>query len=277
VLLECPGAKQAWHEVQLWDTIDSTLRKNYNMDALIFTLTDQLPLVQRELFVTIMWSLWKRRNLKLWQQQNETIMQVMERAKHLLEEWRIAQNIRTRREDVPLTHQGNSNDGNVVEWSKSAYGRYKCNINASFSSSMHMVGIGICFRDDMGEFISAKTDCFSPLCDVDVGEAIGFHTALRWMTDLHYDNIDFALDSKIVVDHFWSHVEVDNDSEFGCIMSACRQMFENSFQNSHVEFNMRQVNGVTHELAKVAPYNASSHVYDNVSSCISSLIDDEKQ
>jgi hypothetical protein len=72
--MEYPGAKQAWREVQLWDTIERTLRKNYNMDALIFTLLDQLPLVQRELFVTIMWSMWKRRNLKLWQQQNETIM-----------------------------------------------------------------------------------------------------------------------------------------------------------------------------------------------------------
>jgi len=30
-----------------------------------------------------MWSLWKRRNLKLWQQQNETCLQVVERARHL--------------------------------------------------------------------------------------------------------------------------------------------------------------------------------------------------
>lgn len=81
-----------------------------------------------------------------------------------------------------------------------------------------MVGIGICLRDDRGEFISAKTDYFSPLCDVVVGEAVAFHTALKWMADLHYDNFDFALDSKIVVDHFRSYVE--DDSELGCIMHA---------------------------------------------------------
>ncbi|RHN46425.1 hypothetical protein MtrunA17_Chr7g0242061 [Medicago truncatula] len=41
-----------------------------------------------------------------------------------------------------------------------------------------MVGIGICIRDDQaGEFVMAKTDCFSPLCDVDIREAVGFHTA----------------------------------------------------------------------------------------------------
>ena len=119
-----------------------------------------------------------------------------------------------------MTHHGNSSDGMVVEWSKPAYGRYKCNIDASFSSTMNKVGIGICLRDDRGEFVSAKTDCFSPLCDVAVGEAIGFHTALKWMADLHYDNVNFALDSKIVVDHFRS--SLDDDSEFGCIMHACK-------------------------------------------------------
>jgi hypothetical protein len=82
VLLECPGAMQAWCEVQLWDTIDRTLHNNYRMDALIFSLLDQLSKAQKEMFVAIMWSMWKRRNLKLWQKQNETSLQVVERAKN---------------------------------------------------------------------------------------------------------------------------------------------------------------------------------------------------
>jgi len=86
VLLECPGVMQVWKEVNLWDIIDRTLRPNYNMDALIFSLLEQLPYTQKELFVTIMWSLWKRGNLKLWQQQNETCIQVVERAHHLLDD-----------------------------------------------------------------------------------------------------------------------------------------------------------------------------------------------
>jgi len=31
--LECSGDVQSWHDVHLWDTIDITLRQNYNMDA----------------------------------------------------------------------------------------------------------------------------------------------------------------------------------------------------------------------------------------------------
>jgi len=65
------------------------------MDALIFSLLDHVPSTQKELFVTIMWSLWKCRNLKLWQQKNETCMQVVERARHLLDDWRTSQEVKS--------------------------------------------------------------------------------------------------------------------------------------------------------------------------------------
>ncbi|RHN69303.1 hypothetical protein MtrunA17_Chr3g0123221 [Medicago truncatula] len=86
---------------------------------------------------------------------------------------------------------------------------------------------------------------------VTIGEAVGLHTALQWISDLQFDNVDFALDSKQDVDSF--HTGVDDDNELGCIITACRQLFQDSFQNSHVEFNRRQANGVAHELARVAP------------------------
>jgi len=95
------------------------------------------------------------------------------------------------------------------------------------------------------------------------------------VADLHYDNIDFVLDSKSVVERFNSNLGDSN--ELDCIIQACRQLFDSNFQNSHVEFNRRQANRVTHELARVAPSHASSHVYDDVPSCIRDLIANEKQ
>jgi len=186
------------------------------MDALIFSLLDQLPSSQKELFVTIMWSLWKRMNLKLWQQQNETCLQVVEWARHLLDDWRTAQEVRSHKATNILAQLNNVIHGPVIKWTKPTYGRYKCNIDASFSDSLNMVGIGICIRDDQGDFVMAKTDCFSPLCDVDVGEVVGLHTALQWVADLHYDNVDFVLDSKSIVEHFNSNL--GNSSELDCII-----------------------------------------------------------
>jgi hypothetical protein len=152
--------------------------------------------------------------------------------------------VRSHRETDSYSHPSGSSSGHVIEWTKPTYDRYKCNIDASFSSSLNMVGIGICLRDDHGDFVMVKTDCFSPLCDVDVGEDVGLHTTFQWLVALHYDIVDFALDSKIVVDCFNSNLE--HSSELGCIIHACRQLFACNFQNSHVEFNRRQDNEVAH-------------------------------
>ena len=45
-------------------------------------------------------------------------------------------------------------------------------------------------------------------------------------------------------------------------------MLHNSFQNSHVEFNRRHANEITHELTQVALDNASPHIYPDLPSCI---------
>jgi len=66
VLLECPSAMHLWREVNLWDKVDRALRQNYNMDAVIFNMLTTLSPAQSALFATVMWSIWKRRNLKLW-------------------------------------------------------------------------------------------------------------------------------------------------------------------------------------------------------------------
>nr|ABN08692.1 probable reverse transcriptase At2g02650 -, related [Medicago truncatula] len=93
VLLECPNVVLVWSDVNLWDKIGSIiLRENYNIDVVVFTLLHQLGSSQSELFATFLWSLWKRRNLKLWWQKNETNMQVVERASHLLGRLEISSN-----------------------------------------------------------------------------------------------------------------------------------------------------------------------------------------
>lgn len=121
------------------------------------------------------------------------------------------------------------------------------------------VGIGMCIRDDACDFVLTKASWFSPICDVDIGEAVVFLTALEWTSDLQFDNVDFTLDSKKVVDALRTCVE--DGSEFRCILDARRQLFQSRFQIFHVEFNRRQANDITRKLVQAAPRNASSHNY----------------
>jgi len=149
-------------------------------------------------------------------------------------------------------------------------GIYKCNIDAAFSSHVNRTGIGICVRDAEGTFVLAKTMTYPCTVSVDVGEALCLHSALQWLSDMQFDNVDFETDSKLTVDAFLS---TKNDlSEFGCIISSCRSLFRTFFSNSRVEFVRQQANVVAHALAIEATSLASPAVYFDIPNCIETLI-----
>ena len=131
ILLECPGAMHICREVNLWDKIDKALGLNYNMYAVIFSLLSQPNPSQSSLFAKILWSIWKRKNLKLWQQKAETNDQVLAWATTPLKEWMDVQCIR-REGGTPIdVNKPEPIWQEVVRWEKPARGRYKCNIDDS--------------------------------------------------------------------------------------------------------------------------------------------------
>ena len=92
-----------------------------------------------------------------------------------------------------------------------------------------------------------KVASYPCLYSVDVGEALGLHSALQWLSDMQFDNVDFETYSKMTSDAF--HATRDNTSKFGCIISSCRSLYSSFFTNSRVEFVRQQANGVAHALA----------------------------
>jgi ribonuclease HI len=190
-------------------------------------------------------------------------MFVMERAKTLLQDWRAAKSYQQQPLRMP----------NIIDnskWKKPAEGRYKCNIDASFSRHLNKVGIGICLRDDLGAFVLAKTDWISLLCEVHIGEALGLLSALEWVHELNLGPIDFELDAKKVVDNFLSTKH--DGTEFGDIIQSCRSLFRNFYENSKVEFVRRQANEAAHALAKEATLSASSQVLYEIPYCIEHIL-----
>lgn len=111
----------------------------------------------------------------------------------------------------------------------------------------------------------AKAVSFPYVSPVDVGEAFEVHNALQWLSDMQFDNIDFEVDSNITLDAF--HSTCDNISEFRCIITSCRSLFNSYFTNSRVEFSMRQANVATHTLVGEATFLVFPAVYFCGCSC----------
>jgi len=88
-----------------------------------------------------------------------------------------------------------------------------------------------------------------------------------------FDSIHFELDSKITKDAFHSHYS--DVTEFGSIITACRELFSLYFHNSRVEFVRRQANSAAHALARETISLASPAIYYVIPSCIEPIIINE--
>jgi len=210
IFFHCCTAVGVWRAAGLWPVIEPLLHRFDDAPEIIFAVLQHATAAQQELFATILWSIWKSRNLKLWQQESENNHSIIERAKHLLEGWKSAnrkrqvvqQTVTTAAATLPSAVQNVNSSIADVRWQKTRRGRVKCNVDASFSTSMNRCGIGICIRDEEGQFVRAKTLWFSPMCLVDVGEALGLYHAMRWVNELRLPNVDFEVDLKRVADYF---------------------------------------------------------------------------
>jgi len=71
VFFYCTFALQVWIRAGLWSEVQHACTHASSTAALL-------------------WSLWKHQNLRLWQGENETVAQVVDRARHLMEDWNLA-------------------------------------------------------------------------------------------------------------------------------------------------------------------------------------------
>jgi ribonuclease HI len=240
----------------------------------LFYLLESLSAEFTQRLASVIWSIWKHRNLRVWDDVTETSAKVVDRAINMVADWKMANNrdvlasSSNHQHATPSTSQQHQ-----IKWQPPVAGRYKCNIDAAFSAQANRTGIGICVRDADDMFVLAKTVTYPCNVAVDVGEALGLHSALQWFSDMQMNNVDFETDSKLTADAFCS---TRNDlSEFGCIVSSCRSLFSTFFSNSRVEFVRRQANVVAHALAREAMSLASPAIYFEIPNCIETLIINE--
>lgn len=98
---------------------------------------------QCERFGMLLWSLWRRRNVKIWDGVVEEVHQVVGRATQVLEEWQAARAV-----DIQssVRHAAPASRG----WTKPPLGILKCNLDAGFFKEKGMTSMGCCLRNRSG-------------------------------------------------------------------------------------------------------------------------------
>jgi hypothetical protein len=86
----------------------------------------------------------------------------------------------------------------------------------------------MCARDEEGSFVLAKTMNFPDVHAVDAGEALGLYHTLEWLSGMHFDNVDFEVDSKTTQMAFYTRK--DDVYEFGMLLKHVAAFFPQDSQ-----------------------------------------------
>lgn len=79
-----------WQHSLLLSKLISVMQNSNTAAEIIFTQLQELPQGQAEQFATLLWIVWKSRNLRVWQNDTDTGQDILERTKQLLLNWNFA-------------------------------------------------------------------------------------------------------------------------------------------------------------------------------------------
>jgi hypothetical protein len=141
ICFNCPFDVQVWQQLGFWTVIQQTRDNTGSVAECIFALLQHYNADNSQRFTVTLWSLWKHRNLKLWQDVDESATQVIDRVHHLIEDWQSANSVTQDAAPPRAIPHGVQRDGNntaprSMAWQLPPRGRLKCNIDASFSESL---------------------------------------------------------------------------------------------------------------------------------------------
>lgn len=80
----CPFVVQVWHLAGLWEVVSHVVSTNGLVKDAIFSFIQSLAADLCHKMMAIIWSLWKHRNIKLWQNEYEVCAHVLDRTHKLI-------------------------------------------------------------------------------------------------------------------------------------------------------------------------------------------------
>jgi len=90
VFFSCLFAIQVWNRTDLWGSIQHALSSTVSTINAIFSLIQNLSADLSQQLAIVIWSIWKHRNLRVWDDVTETSATVVERARNMVVDCQLA-------------------------------------------------------------------------------------------------------------------------------------------------------------------------------------------
>jgi hypothetical protein len=180
----CPKALCCWESMNLHNVISELIYTTHDCTALLFSLLDRLSAQQQPLASMILWSIWKSRNSKLWENSDTPPSTIVRRAKDSLHEWQVMQRAK---QPSQGTHQEH-------KWLKPLPATMKCNVDCALFNNNTITGYGLCFRDSTGQLVLGMSNYAFFSSSPTEAEALGLLEAIKLAVEYGYQSVTFESD-----------------------------------------------------------------------------------
>ncbi|KAJ1416901.1 Ribonuclease H-like superfamily [Sesbania bispinosa] len=231
VFFGCMNSIACWQKAGMWQLLEQPVSVSEGFQETAFFLLSSLQYNMKHKFAMVLWSLWKQRNEKVWEGVQRATSEVVTRAQEAFTDWNCVKSCG----EVGITSVVTSHN---FCWFPPQAGRVKCNVDAALFADQNGFGVGLCLRDDKGQYIKSKVLYHHGSPPPREAEALGLLDALSWLGELGMLEVDIELDCKEVVDAL--HGEAGSLNEFGDILntvtsasSICFEALAKREQNIH--------------------------------------------
>ncbi|CAN1822575.1 hypothetical protein LINPERHAP1_LOCUS30020 [Linum perenne] len=161
---------------------------------------------QQKHFSGVLWSLWKERNERVWQQRSKPEDLVMRMGIDTVEEWAALERVRG---DGALA----SGPKGCGEWHPPAEPLVKINFDAAIFQQDHLHGAGAALRSHDGALLGFKQELYRGTPPARECEATALLMTIRWVKELQLQRVILKSDCQELVSAIGRDEE--DESEFG--------------------------------------------------------------
>ena len=202
-----------------------------------------------ELFWSLLWGVWLRRNAWVFEKKRVATMDVIHKAVAVVDEY-------IRANEEPYVIFRDEQAGGEV-WRAPEVGSYKINSDAAMFE-LGKVGLGGVMRDHVGEVVAATCMVTNGSMEVEVAEALAARHAVHIAIDSGLTNIILESDNMKLIKHL--KASIWENTSFGNVVADILWLGSlcNSIRYNHVR---RKGNYVAHCLAKASKEYGSMRVW----------------
>ncbi|GAU28465.1 hypothetical protein TSUD_294680 [Trifolium subterraneum] len=147
IFFRCAVARDSWCAAGLSSVLHNAAYQQTNAMDRIFALCSNESSDTIGRVAMLLWCIWHNRNDKLW---NDNFQLPRQIGRYTFDAWN----------DWYSVHKLQSNsvsgttEANQVRWEKPALGWVNCNVDVAFVSGSGRTSVGLCFRDNSGQFMA---------------------------------------------------------------------------------------------------------------------------